>query len=153
MLDGTDIAYIARVTSRRIMTVGITVGTRFPAYATSMGRVLLAHLPPADLKAYLAAAKVTPLTPRALGTVPQLLAVLDTVRAQGWCLLDQELELGLMSVAAPVYDGSKVVAAVNVSLQAQSVEAKPDPQAYLAAVAQEIAATAKLISADLTARG
>lgn len=153
VLDGTDIAYIARVTTRRIMNVGITVGTRFPAYATSMGRVLLAALPPAELKAYLAAAEIKPLTPRALGTVPELLAVLDKVRAQGWCLLDQELELGLMSVAAPVYDGpTKVVAAVNVSLQAQSVAARPDPDAYLASVAQEIMSTAKLISADLTAR-
>ena len=65
MLDGTDIAYIARVTTRRIMNVGITVGTRFPAYATSMGRVLLAALPPAELKEYLAAAEIKPLTPRA----------------------------------------------------------------------------------------
>jgi IclR family pca regulon transcriptional regulator len=152
VLDGTDIAYIARVTTRRIMTIGITVGTRFPAYATSMGRVLLANLPPAGLKSYLASAEIRPLTPRALGTVPELLAVLETVRAQGWCLLDQELELGLMSVAAPVYDGAKVVAAVNVSMQAQSVAAKPDPDAYLASVSREIVATAKLISADLTAR-
>jgi len=154
VLDGTDIAYIARVTTRRIMNVGITVGTRFPAYATSMGRVLLAALPPAELKAYLAVAEIKPLTPRALGAVPELLAILEKVRAQGWCLLDQELELGLMSVAAPVHDGpTKVVAAVNVSLQAQSVSAQPDPDAYLASVAQEIVATAELISADLTARG
>ncbi|WP_457964344.1 helix-turn-helix domain-containing protein [Arthrobacter sp. D1-29] len=153
VLDGTDIAYIARVTTRRIMNVGITVGTRFPAYATSMGRVLLAALSPAELKAYLAAADIRPLTPRALGTPRELLAELETVRAQGWCLLDEELELGLMSVAAPVYDGpSKVVAAVNVSLQAQSVAAKPDREAYLGSVAQEIVATAKLISADLSAR-
>ena len=154
VLDGTDIAYIARVTTRRIMNVGITVGTRFPAYATSMGRVLLAALTPAELKAYLAVAQIEPLTPGAVGSVPELLAVLQKVRAQGWCLLDQELEVGLMSVAAPVYDGpTKVVAAVNVSLQAQSVSAQPDPDAYLASVAQEIVATAELISADLTARG
>jgi IclR family pca regulon transcriptional regulator len=153
VLDGTDIAYIARVTTRRIMNVGITVGTRFPAYATSMGRVLLAALPPAGLKEYFAAAEIKPLTPKALGTVPELLAVLDSVREQGWCLLDQELEPGLMSVAAPVYDGpSKVVAAINVSLQAQSVAAQPDPEAYLAAVARETVATAKVVSADLTAR-
>jgi IclR family pca regulon transcriptional regulator len=154
VLDGTDIAYIARVTTRRIMNVGITVGTRFPAYRTSMGRVLLAALPPAGLKAYLAATEIKAATPRGLGSVPELLAVLETVRAQGWCLVDQELELGLMSVAAPVYDGpTKVVAAINVSLQAQSVAAQPDKDAYLASVADEVVATAKLISADLTARG
>ena len=150
VLDGTDIAYIARVTTRRIMNIGITVGTRFPAYATSMGRVLLAALPPAKLKEYLAAAEIKPLTPRAVGTVQDLLAVLDTVRAQGWCLLDQELELGLMSVAAPVYHGTKVVAAVNVSLQAQSVAARPDPDAYLDWVRREIMATAERISSDFS---
>ncbi|WP_411375006.1 IclR family transcriptional regulator C-terminal domain-containing protein [Arthrobacter sp. MPF02] len=153
VLDGTDIAYIARITTRRIMNVGITVGTRFPAYATSMGRVLLAHLPPADLTAYLAEAEIKPRTPLALGNVTELVAALDTVRTQGWCLLDQELELGLMSVAAPVYDGSKVVAAVNVSLQTQSVTAKRDPDKYIASVVQEIVATAKLVSTDLSAQG
>jgi IclR family transcriptional regulator, pca regulon regulatory protein len=150
VLEGTDIAYIARVSTRRIMTVGITVGTRFPAYATSMGRVLLAALPPAKLEEYLAAAEIRPLTPRAIGTRTALLAELDAVRAQGWCLLDQELELGLMSVAAPVHDGPKVVAAINVSLQAQTVAAQPDPDAYLAAVREAALATAELISEDLT---
>jgi IclR family pca regulon transcriptional regulator len=150
VLEGTDIAYIARVSTRRIMTVGITVGTRFPAYATSMGRVLLAALPPAKLEEYLAAAEIRPLTPGAIGTRTALLAELDTVRAQGWCLLDQELELGLMSVAAPVHDGPTVVAAINVSLQAQTVSAQPDPDAYLAAVREAALATAELISEDLT---
>jgi len=150
VLEGTDIAYIARVSTRRIMTVGITVGTRFPAYATSMGRVLLAALPPAKLDDYLAAAQIRPLTPGAIGTRAALLAELDKVRAQGWCLLNQELELGLMSVAAPVYDGPKVVAAVNVSLQAQAVSAQPDPQAYLKMVREATLATAALISGDLT---
>src|SRR6476661_8550287 len=153
VLDGTDIAYVARVTTRRIMTIGITVGTRFPAYATSMGRVLLAGLPPEQLKEYLAAAEIKPLTPRAISTREDLAAELDTVRAQGWCLLDQELELGLMSIAAPVHDGPKVVAAINVSLQAQAVAAQPDPAAYLDSVREAAVATAELISADLSAGG
>ncbi|MET4097214.1 IclR family transcriptional regulator C-terminal domain-containing protein [Arthrobacter sp. UYCu712] len=150
VLDGTDIAYIARVATRRIMTVGITVGTRFPAYATSMGRVLLAALPPAELGRYLAAADIRPLTQQAIGTPEALLAELDAVRAQGWCLLNQELEVGLMSVAAPVHDGPKVVAAINVSLQAQSVASQPDPEAYLVSVRKGAVATAELISADLS---
>lgn len=153
VLDGTDIAYIARVTTHRIMTIGITVGTRFPAYATSLGRVLLAHLPPAELTTYLASAEIKALTPRGLGSESELLAVLDAVREQGWCVLDQELELGLLSVAAPVYNGAKVAAAVNVSMQAQSVSAKPDPEAYVASVVRKIVATAQLISSDLTAPG
>jgi IclR family pca regulon transcriptional regulator len=150
VLEGSDIAYVARVSTRRIMTVGITVGTRFPAYATSMGRVLLAALPAAELEQYLAAAEIRPLTPRAIATRQELVAELSVVRAQGWCVLDQELELGLMSVAAPVHDGPKVVAAINVSLQAQSVAAQPDPDAYLESVRQATVATAELISADLT---
>ena len=149
VLEGTDIAYIARVATRRIMTVGITVGTRFPAYATSMGRVLLAGLPPAELNHYLAVAEIRPLTPKAIGTKEELVAELAAVRAQGWCLLDQELELGLMSVAAPVHDGPKVVAAINVSLQAQSVAGQADPDAYLESVRKAAMATAELISADL----
>lgn len=150
VLEGPDIAYIARVATRRIMAVGITVGTRFPAYATSMGRVLLAALPPAQLEDYLARTDIRPLTPLAIGTREELVAELARVRAQGWCLLNQELELGLMSVAAPVRDGPKVVAAINVSLQAQSVASRPDPEAYLDTVRQATVATAELISADLT---
>lgn len=150
VLDGTDIVYIARVSTRRIMTVGITVGTRFPAYATSMGRVLLAHLPPAGLDSYLASVDIEALTPRGLSTVPELLAVLETVRTQGWCVLDQELELGLMSVAAPVREGPRVVAAVNVSLQAQAVAAMPDPDAYIGSVVQAVVGTAALMSDELS---
>ncbi|MGY2747713.1 IclR family transcriptional regulator domain-containing protein [Arthrobacter sp. UYCu723] len=150
VLDGTDIAYIARVATRRIMTVSITVGTRFPAYATSMGRVLLAALPPAGLEKYLASTDIRPLTPHAIGTRKELLAELDTVRTQGWCLLDQELEPGLMSIAAPVHDGPKTVAAINVSLQAQPVAVRPDPAAYLDSVRKAAVTTAAIISADLS---
>ena len=112
--------------------------------------MLLAALPPARLEEYLARADIRPLTPHAIGTREGLLAELATVRAQGWCLLNQELELGLMSVAAPVHDGPKTVAAINVSLQAQSVAARPDPEAYLDSVRAATVATAGLISADLS---
>jgi IclR family pca regulon transcriptional regulator len=153
VLDGADIFYVARVATRRIMTVGITVGTRFPAYATSMGRVLLAGLPEAKLREYLDAVELKALTPRTIGTREGLLAELDKVREQGWCLLDQELELGLMSIAAPVRNAAgKVVAAVNVSLQAQTVAAQADPDAYLEAVRKEILRTAELISADISVK-
>jgi len=153
VLDGADIFYVARVATRRIMTVGITVGTRFPAYATSMGRVLLAGLPEAKLREYLDTVELKALTPRTVGTREGLLAELEKVREQGWCLLDQELELGLMSIAAPVRNAAgKVVAAVNVSLQAQNVAAQADPDAYLAAVRKEILRTAKLISADIAVK-
>ena len=118
VLDGEDIVYVARVATRRIMTVQINVGTRFPAYATSMGRVLLAHLPPDELESYLAAASLEALTERTITSVDALRSELERVRAQGWATSDQQLEIGLRSVAAPVRDRSgRVVAAVNVSMR------------------------------------
>lgn len=120
VLEGNDVVYVSRVPVRRIMAVSITIGTRFPAYATSMGRVLLADLNPADLDHYLSTVELEPLTPRTCTSVGQLRAELQTVRDQGWSLVDQELEIGLRSVAAPVVgpDG-RAVAAVNVSTRTE----------------------------------
>lgn len=119
VLDGTDVVYIARVPTRRIMSVRITIGTRFPAYATSMGRVLLAGMTDAAAREALAASDRVAHTDRTETAVPALLAELEVVRAQGWALIDGELEPGLRSVAAPIHarDGS-VVAAINVSTSA-----------------------------------
>ena len=119
VLDGADIVYIARVPTRRIMSVRITIGTRFPAYATSMGRVLLAALDEQERAAALAASRPENLTDRTLTSPAALAAELDRVRADGWALIDGELEPGLRSVAAPVHgrDG-RVVAAINVSSSA-----------------------------------
>lgn len=116
VLDGTDIVYIARVPTRRIMSVRITIGTRFPASATSMGRVLLSALPQEERDAALAASARAHLTDRTLTDPSALGAELDRVREQGWALVDGELEAGLRAVAVPVRgrDGA-VVAAVNVS--------------------------------------
>ncbi len=119
ILDGTDIVYVARVPVSRIMTVSINIGTRFPAYATSMGRVLLADLTADALDVYLAKVDLTPLTDTTVTTKRQLRAELAQVRADGYCVVDQELEHGLRSMAAPVRDQhGVVVAAVNISTQA-----------------------------------
>lgn len=119
VLDGEDVVYVARVPTKRIMAVAINVGTRFPAYATSLGRVLLAGLSPAELDAYLSRAVLRPFTERTVRSPQALRAELERVREQGWCLVDQELEEGLASVAAPVHDAlGRVVAAVNVSTHA-----------------------------------
>ena len=120
VLDGADVIYVARVpTRRRIMAVSIAVGTRFPAHATSMGRVLLAHLRPADFDAYLASTPLTQLTASTVHDEATLRRVLGGVREHGYAIVDQELEEGLRSAAAPVRgsDGD-VVAAVNVSVHA-----------------------------------
>lgn len=115
VLDGDDIVYVARVPTRRIMSVGITIGTRFPAHATSMGRVLLAALPIEERAALLA----RPLTSPATGAPvdPGILSeTLDRVAAGGYAIVDGDLESGVRSIAAPLRgrDG-RVLAAVNVS--------------------------------------
>ncbi|XPP27400.1 MAG: IclR family transcriptional regulator domain-containing protein [Leucobacter sp.] len=119
VLAGLNIVYVARVPTRRIMTVGITIGTVFPAYATSMGRVLLAALPGAELHETLAEARPQQLTKRTLTDASALAAEIGRVRERGWALVDGELEPGIRSIAAPVRgrDG-RVAAAINVSSSA-----------------------------------
>lgn len=119
VLAGADIVYVARVPTRRIMTVGITIGTSFPAYATSMGRVLLAELSADELAARLAEASLPALTERTLTDAAALADEIARVRERGWALVDGELEPGLRSIAAPVRgrDG-RVAAAINVSTSA-----------------------------------
>lgn len=119
VLDGDDIVYVARVPTRRIMTASITVGTRFPAYVTSVGRVILAHLPDEEAEVRLAQAELKPLTARTITSPDALRAELRRVRRQGYAMVDQELEEGLRSVAAPVRDrDGEVVAAVNIAVHA-----------------------------------
>lgn len=119
LLDGPDIVYIARSAVSRIMTVRISVGTRFPAFATSMGQVLLADLSEPALADYLRTAALDPLTTRTAASADALRSKLDGVRRAGWSMVDQELEVGLRSVAAPVRDRSgTTVAAANVSTHA-----------------------------------
>ena len=116
VLDGHDIVYVARVPTSRIMTVTINVGTRFPAYATSMGRVLLASLDEDALEEHLSTLELHRFTEHTVATHDDLRAMLPAIRTQGYALVDQELEHGLRSLAAPVRNRhGKVVAAVNVS--------------------------------------
>ncbi|MFG3206494.1 IclR family transcriptional regulator C-terminal domain-containing protein [Streptomyces sp. NPDC048192] len=148
VLDGTDIVYVARVATRRIMTVGITVGTRFPAFATAMGRVLLSALPASGLDDYFTRADLTPPTPRAVHDEASLRQILTTTRVQGWAYVEEELERGLCSLAAPVVNGSgDVVAAVNVSTTTQHDESTVDRYR------QALLATAADISEDAAAAG
>lgn len=119
VLDGSDIVYVARVPTRRIMTVSISVGTRFPAYATSMGRVLLAGQPADRVDELLAGTEFEALTPKTITSAAELTAELTRVRERGWAMVDQELELGLRSIAAPIRDANgRTIAAVNVSASA-----------------------------------
>jgi len=119
VLDDTDIVYVARVPTRRIMSITLSVGTRLPAYATSMGRVLLASLPEAELEERLGRIEVRPLSARTVADKATLRIRLDQVRAQGYAAVDEELEEGLRSLAVPIRNVSgSVLAALNVSVHA-----------------------------------
>jgi IclR family pca regulon transcriptional regulator len=149
ILDGWDIVYIARVPTRRIMSVGITIGTRFPAYVTSMGRVLLASLTTAELETFFEGFRGEAFTARTVVDPAALRAELDRVAAQGWSLVDGELETGLRALAVPVTRGTATVAAINVSMPATDEDA--DFQALRLLPALQDAAAA--ISTDLAALG
>jgi IclR family pca regulon transcriptional regulator len=123
-LDGTEVVYVARVDSPRVMAVNLKVGARVPAYPTSMGRVLLAGLSPHDLDRYFAAVPLLPLTPRTVTDEGELRRIVGQVRQQGWSLVDQELEDGLRSIAAPIHDRhGHVVAALTICGHAGRVTA------------------------------
>ncbi|WP_112137128.1 IclR family transcriptional regulator domain-containing protein [Glycomyces dulcitolivorans] len=123
VLDETDIVYVSRVATQRIMRVSINIGTRFPAVSTSMGRVLLADLDGEQLDAALAASEMTAFTSHTITDEARLRAELDLVRAQGWAFVDQELEDGLRSIAVPIRNQwGRAVAAVNVSSHASRTD-------------------------------
>jgi IclR family pca regulon transcriptional regulator len=125
VLDGTDIVYVLRVQTHKIMRINLSVGTRLPAYCTSLGRMLLADLDDATVRARLEASERTAFTRYTLTDVDTLVTKVAQARRQGWCLMNQELEEGLISIAAPVTDrNGRTVAALNVSGQANRTSAK-----------------------------
>jgi IclR family transcriptional regulator, pca regulon regulatory protein len=150
VLDGDEVVYIARVPTRRIMTVAISVGTRFPAYATSMGRVLLAARSDEWLDGYFTSTKLRSLTTHTIADADALRRELARVRRQGWALVDQELEEGLRSLAAPVRDpDGRVIAAVNVSTSA----VRRDLDRVVADLLEPLLSTARRIERDLASAG
>ncbi len=120
ILDGDEILYLARSrTSSRIMSIDLTVGSRLPAYCTSMGRVQLAGLGAAELDAYFARVEIVPYTDRTLTSRARLKALVESLRGKPFAIVDQELEIGLRSIGVPVRDArGRVVAAINISVQA-----------------------------------
>jgi IclR family pca regulon transcriptional regulator len=132
-LEGEQVLYVARsAIPQRLISVDLSVGSRLPAYCTSMGRILLAALDDDSLHDYLSHADLQAKTSRTLHTPEALWECLQQVRQQGWCLVDQELEQGLRSLAVPVYDSSgHVLAAMNVSTHAGRVPASELEQRFL----------------------
>jgi IclR family transcriptional regulator, pca regulon regulatory protein len=132
-LDGEDIVYIARTQVNRVMAVDLHIGSRLPAYCTSMGRVLLAYLPTDQLEHYLAKVVLTPHTTRTVNSIEKLRLALRNVRRNGYALVDQEYEVGLRSLAVPVYASSgRVVATVNLSGNAPRLSVLEMQSRYLA---------------------
>jgi IclR family pca regulon transcriptional regulator len=123
MLDGGEIVYVARSAASRVLAAGLSVGSRLPAYCTSMGRVLLAALPDAELEAYLENLKPKAYTPRTIVKLPQLRNAILEVRKRGYAIVNEELELGLRSLAVPVHSRSnRVVAAINVGTHVARID-------------------------------
>lgn len=146
VLDGDDVVYVARVPTKRIMTVAINVGTRFPAYATSMGRVMLAAQPQAWIDNYLATTTFASLTTSTVTDAKKLATVLRQVARQGYALVDQELEVGLRSIAVPVHGGDgSVVAAMNTSIHVSH----GDAEAVRRELLPPLRAAAAAVEADL----
>lgn len=115
VLDADSVIYVARATPKRRMNVGISIGSRVPAYCVSTGRVLLAALPEEQLHHYLETMTLTKFTANTITSKVQLRSVLEEVRRQGWSIVDQELEVGLRSLSVPIRDGGdRIVAALNV---------------------------------------
>ena len=149
VLDGDDLVYVARASANRIMTIALTVGTRLPPYPTSMGRILLAHLPEQELDAYLRRTTMRKLTEQTITDEGKLREVLAEARSRGWAAVDQELEAGVRSIAVPIRDSSrKVVAAINASAHAARVPMRTLEKQFLPRLQE----AARQIDSELAAR-
>ena len=135
ILDGTDIVYVARAAQRKVMSIGLMPGSRLPAYCTSMGRVLLAALPETAAAEILSQTSLLARTPRTLTDPKALVAEFERVRLQGHAIVDQEVELGLRSIAIPLYNSrGQTVAAMNVGVAASRAETDEMARLYLPAM-------------------
>lgn len=134
-LDGTDIVYVMRVPTHKIMRISLGVGSRLPAYCTAMGRMLLADLPDDEVLRRLAQSQVRALTKHTITDADALLAKVVQARKQGWCLVNQELEEGLIALAAPLVNrAGRTVAALNISGQVNRSTAKVMQETMLPAL-------------------
>src|SRR5579883_3015045 len=144
-LDGSDIVYVARVAVPKIITIAVTIGTRFPALQTSLGKVLLAELPADELERVLAMPSRSGIAPLWRPEKQERNRVLCEVRTRGWALSDEHLAYGIRSIAAPLRDGTnRVVAALNVSVHAAETSIETLTEKYLPLLLQ----TAAAISTD-----
>jgi IclR family pca regulon transcriptional regulator len=125
VVDGTDIVYVVRVPARRIMSANLVLGSRLPAHATSIGKALLAYAPPERLEAYLAQKPLKRITEHTITDERAFRKTLDEARRRGWASASDESELGVRSIAAPVFNRrNEVEAAINVAGHASRLSFK-----------------------------
>ncbi|PID20275.1 IclR family transcriptional regulator [Sporosarcina sp. P3] len=147
VLNGKEIVYVARIPTKRIMMIALDVGSRLPAYATSMGQVLLANLSPSELENYFTDADFTAFTDRTVSSKLELTERLTQIKNDGWAFVEQQLEEGLSSLAAPIRNNEgKVVAAINISSHANRINREMVNDKFLPL----LLTTAEKISTDLS---
>lgn len=142
VLDNEEVLYVARSATSRVMSIALNTGSRLPAYCTSLGRVLLASLPEEAIQRYFDTVKLRAYTERTVVSVARLREILSEVRVSGYSVVEEELEVGLRSIAVPVRGASGIVhAALNVGAQATRVSTRQMEEEFLPALlkgAQEL---------------
>jgi IclR family transcriptional regulator, pca regulon regulatory protein len=147
VLDRTEIVYVLRVPTHKIMTINLSIGSRLPAWCTSMGRVLLSTLDDASLDAVLDASNLRAHTPRTVAGKHELKEVIAQVRRQGWAIVDQELEEGLISISAPIRNRQgRIIAAMNISGNAQRNSAKQMMKTFLEPLQQAAQSVSEMVA-------
>ena len=132
VLDGDEIVFVVRVAAKRIINDYIAIGFRLPAYATSLGRVLLASLRPAKVDAYLERTTLVKFTPHTIVQRSKLRKIIDEARQRGWAYSDQQLDLGMRSIAVPIHDSAgRTIAAINTNALVQSIDMETLEREYL----------------------
>lgn len=146
-LDGDDVVYLARSATSRVMSINLFPGSRLPSYCTSMGRVLIASLPQEEFDKYLARTELKSLTPKTVSDKAKFLEIIKKVRLNGYSIIDQELELGLRSIAVPVKTRSgRVAAAMNIGLNAHRITVSKMVSSFLPLLRENASALGKFLS-------
>ena len=147
VFDETEIVYVARIPTKRIMTISLDVGSRLPAFATSMGQVLLAHLPSSELEEYFRKVELTSFTEKTIIDKEKLAEKFHEIRKNGWVFVEQQLEEGLSSIAAPIRNAEgQVIAAINISAHAGRIGKQTREEVFIPLLLQ----TANRISSEIS---
>lgn len=147
ILDELEIVYLARAAQRKVMSIGLMPGSRLPAHCTSMGRVLFAALDPEDMAERVARSILTPRTPTSKIAPEEIVAEIERVRAQGYAVVDQEVEMGLRSIAVPIFDSKgRVVAALNTGFAALHEATEQNVKSFLPVLKEVQAGLRRIIA-------